>query len=131
IPVLTHDGAVVHETFAIMLYLESLAPGHLPADAPARARALTRFFETEYVKAAGMRALSSLMKTGTLGDTTELETELDRWDRVLAADPFAAGPSITLADFVLFGYLDVLGRVGLPADRWPHVAAWQARVPSP
>lgn len=128
IPVLTHGDAVVHETFAIMLYVESLAPGHLPGDAQARARALTRFFETDYVKAAGMRALSSLMKTGALGDTKEFESELDRWNGVLATSSFAAGDALTLADFVLFGYVDVLGRHGLGLDRWPHVVAWRSRM---
>lgn len=128
IPVLTDGDAVVHETFAIMLYVESLAPGHLPADGPERARALTRFFETEYLKSASMKALASLMRTGALGDTTDLATELDRWDGVLAVDAFAAGSSLTLADFVLFGYVETLGRLGWSFERWPHVAAWAAKL---
>src|SRR5690606_3296129 len=37
IPVLTDADAVVHETFAILLYLESIHPGHLPKEDAARA----------------------------------------------------------------------------------------------
>lgn len=122
IPVLTDGDAVLRETFAIMLYVERLSPGHLPD-----ARAIDRFFETEHVKAAGMKALGSLMQTGELGDATNLRTELGRWEASLRED-FAAGPELTLADFVLHAYVATLHRLGMSLDPWPRLDAHRVRM---
>ena len=106
IPVLRDREAVVHETFAILEYLEYLAPGHLPNEPAARARALTRFHESSELKAVGMRALAYLMRTPdeqrdeqVLAEHgRDLVAELDRWDGYARGAPFLAGEALSLAD---------------------------------
>lgn len=122
IPVLTDGDAVLSETFAILLHAERLSPGHLPD-----ARALNRFFEAEHLKAAGMKALGSLMRTGDFGDTTELRAELGRWEGAMA-DEFVSGSTLTLADFVVHGYVATLHRLGMNLDAWPRLDAHRRRL---
>ena len=135
IPVLMDGEAVVHETFAILLYAESLAPGLVPAPAAARARALTRLFEAEHLKSAGMKALAYLMRTpehardvdALRAHGAELRAELDRWQLALA-EGYAAGPSMTLADFAVYPYVETLAHLGLSLEPWPNVAAHRDRM---
>lgn len=135
IPVLTDGAAVVHETFAILLYVESIAPGHLPEDPGARGLALTRLFEAEHLKDAGMRALAYVMRNpedardpAVVGEHARaLRDELDRWEVALTGG-FAAGAAATLADFVLHPYVATLRQLGLGLARWPSVAAHHERL---
>jgi glutathione S-transferase len=136
IPVLVDGDAVVHETFAILCYVEHLAPGHLPAARAARARALTRFFEADALKAAGMTALSYLMRTAhaqrdpaVLARHGEaLRAELARWEAYLDEAPFLCGERPTLADIAVFPYVAVLRRLGLALDATPRLAAHHDRM---
>jgi glutathione S-transferase len=135
IPVLTHADAVVHETLAILLYAEWLAPGHLPEERGARATALTRFMEAEHLKAAGMKAFAYLMRTSEAErdptvlreHATELRAELDRWDACLEDGWVAAGIA-TLADYVVHAYVATLSHLGMSLERWPRVAAHHERM---
>jgi glutathione S-transferase len=136
IPVLVDGDAVVHETFAILCYLEYVAPGHLPEPPRERARALTRFFEAEALKAAGMTALSYVMRTAedqrdpaVLASHREaLRAELARWEAYLGDAPFLCGGAPTLADVAVFPYVATLRRLGLPLDDTPRLAAHHDRM---
>jgi glutathione S-transferase len=136
IPVLVDGDAVVHETFAILLYLEHLVPGHLPAARADRARALTRFFEADALKSAGMTALAYLMRTderqrdpavlATHGEA--LRAELARWEAYLGVAGYVCGDQLTLADIAVFPYLAVLRQLGLSLAAMPRLAAYHDRV---
>lgn len=128
IPVLTHGDAVVHETFAILLYLEAVAPGHLPEARAVRALALTRLFEAEHLKTAGMEALAYVMRTAPSSRDPEvlarhaaaLDAELSRWEHALAGG-FASGDALGLADLCVHAYTATLRQLGLSLSRWPRV----------
>jgi glutathione S-transferase len=136
IPVLVDDDAVVHETFAILAYLEHVAPGHLPAARAARARALTRFFEADALKAAGMAALAYLVRTEEDGRDPAvlashgqaLRAELARWEAYLGDAPFLCGDRVTLADVAVFPYVAVLRRLGFSFDGFPRLADHHNRM---
>jgi glutathione S-transferase len=141
IPVLVErldDGDVaVHETFAILEYIEWRAPGHLPAAPRSRAAASTRFHESSELKAAGMRALAYLMRTSEdlrdaeilRRDGELLATELDRWEGYLANEAtWLAGEGPSLADFAVFAYVATLHQLGLELTRWPALAEHHARL---
>jgi glutathione S-transferase len=135
IPVLTDGDIVVHETFAILTYVELLSPGHLPAEKAERGLALTRFFEAEHLKAAGMNALAYVMRTeqaardpAILEDHgAALRSELERWDGY-AATGHVAGAAITLADFAVHPYVATLRQLGLSLASWPRLAEHHDRM---
>ena len=125
----------VHETFAILEYIEWREPGHLPLDAYARARALTRFHESSELKAAGMRALAYLMRTPEAerdpdqlrADSEALTHELDRWQGYLDGGPsYLGGAEPNLADVAIYPYLATLRQLGLPLARWRALAGHYA-----
>lgn len=136
IPVLVDGETVVHETFAILLYLEEVAPGHLPGGRAERARALTRFFEADALKAAGMTALAYLMRTeegerdpAVLASHGEaLRAELSRWEGYLGDEPFLGGSAPGLADVAVFPYVAVLRRLGLSLEAFPRLTAHHDRM---
>lgn len=136
IPVLVDRGAVVHEAFAILCYLEHAFSGHLPEGRADRALALTRLFEAEALKAAGMRALAYLMRRAPeerdpvelAAQGAELRSELARWDACLAETPFVAGGAPTLADFALHAYVATLAQLGLSLEATPRLAEHEARM---
>jgi glutathione S-transferase len=137
IPVLTHADAVIHETLAILLYAEWLAPGHLPEDRGGSATAMTRLFEAEHLKASAMKAFAYLMSVpegardpAILREHAgELRAELDRWETYLAGGS-VAGSTGTLADFVVHAYVETLFHLGAPLGRWPRIAAHRERMAS-
>jgi len=124
IPVLTDGGAVVHETFAILTYLEGVrpTPAFLPEPAPARAKALTRFFETAYVKRAGMDVFGALMR-GDDPPWGAFDEELARWEAYLGEARFAAGDRIGLADLALFTYVATAVKLGWDLAPRPNLRA--------
>lgn len=124
VPVLTHRGAVVCETFAILSYLEHVRPTPAflpPGDAP-RARALNRFFETTYVKRAGMDVFGALMR-GDEPPWAAFDEELARWEGYLGEARFAAGDRIGLADVALFTYVATAVKLGWDLDARPNLRA--------
>lgn len=139
IPVLEDDGAVIHETFAIVDYVERSYPDPalLPRERHALALALTRLHEANELKAAGMRLFAYLMKTpdGARDEpavTTMQAALLDeahRWERVYEETPFAAGHALSLADLAVFVYAEVARRLSLLDDqRGPALASFCERM---
>ena len=129
IPVLT-DGAIsVHETLAILQYLE-----HRLADPPlwlhaAPALALTRLHESASLKDAGMALFVALMRDADADDLWDaLRSELVHWERYLSAHAFVAGEAITLADFCVFTYLATAVELGLELDASSALAGFYARM---
>jgi len=124
IPVLVDRGAVVHETFAILAYLEHArpTPAFLPEDDAARAVALTRFFETSYVKRVGMDVFGALMR-GDNPPWSAFDEELSRWEGYLGATRFASGDRIGLADVALFTYVATAKKLGWDLDARPNLRA--------
>jgi glutathione S-transferase len=117
VPVLQDGAHAVHETFAILAYIEACVPGPplLPTERGAQARALTRFFETAYVKDTGMALLQHMMRSGDEERQRELvdafQAELDHWERYYGASSFCAGEALSLADIVVFSYVATAERL--------------------
>lgn len=133
IPLLEHDGVVVHETLAIVQYVESWCPG--PALAPKTrapaARALTRLHESSTLKDRGMALFAHLMRQGDGDRGAELarafETELDRWEGYYQADDFVAG-ELGLADLVVLAYVATARRLGLDLESRPALTRFFDRM---
>jgi glutathione S-transferase len=138
IPVLRDGDVPVHETFAILEYLEHAYPliPLLPAG-KARARALTRFHESEALKARGMQLFAQLMRAPESEHRSQpirdmiraLDDELAHWERYYGEAAWAAGSEISLADLVVFVYVATASHLGLPlAERYPSLAAFHDRM---
>lgn len=138
IPVLRDGDVAVHETLAILAYLEHAYPliPLLPAG-KARARALTRFHESDGLKVKGMQLFAYLMRTpDEARDTAQvremsdaLHDELAHWERYYGEAAWAAGDALSLADLVVFVYLATAGHLGLSmAERHPGLAAFDERM---
>jgi glutathione S-transferase len=138
VPVLEHDGVVVHETFAILEYLNFVFgdPGLLPVDRIPRARTLVRFHESAALKTTGMALFAYLMRTVDGGrEPTLLRTmgqafddEVARWETyAIAGDLPTEEPS--LASIVVFVYLATAAQLGyaLPPALAQFVAGMRSR----
>jgi len=114
-PVLTDGDRVVHETVAILQYLEDAYPDAplMPTDLDGRALALTRLHEASGVKDAGM-ALFRYMMRNPEGDRSpgqmasllaDLKAELNHWERYYSASEWSAGEELTLGDILVLVYV--------------------------
>ena len=135
IPVLEDGDVAVHETLAILEYIELSypQPALLPPGRNARARALTRLHESAYVKDAGMAVFRRLMRRaeGEPEDReiwAELDTELARWDAYLADGEFTGGDELGLADLVLFTYVATAKRLGYSLAARENLAGHYERM---
>lgn len=138
IPVLRDGDVAVHETLAILAYLEHAYPQIplLPAG-QARARALTRFHESDNLKARGMQLFAYLMRTpdeerdsARVREMSDaLRDELAHWERYYGEAAWAAGDALSLADLVVFVYVATAGHLGLSlAERYPGLARFDERM---
>jgi glutathione S-transferase len=133
IPVLEHDGVIVHETLAIMEYIEAWCPGPslMPKDRAPAARALTRLHESAALKDRGMALFAHLMREGDADRAAalarELEQELARWEAYYDVDDFVAG-SLGLADLAVFAYVATARRLGLDLGSRPALARFHERM---
>jgi glutathione S-transferase len=125
IPVLEHDGVMVHETFAILQYVDAFCPGAplAPRDRAGAALALTRLHESAALKDRGMALFAHLMRSEDAARASSLardfERELDRWNASLADhDPGV----VELADLVVFAYAATAERLGLDLASRPALA---------
>jgi glutathione S-transferase len=131
VPVLEHAGAVVHETYAILDYLDFAFPERplLPRAPEARAAALTRYHEASALKAVGMGLFAAMMR-GAQGE--ELEPARDRFAEELAIWAGYVGTSeglageFSLADVVVLPYVATAARLGLPLP--DALEGWLARL---
>jgi glutathione S-transferase len=127
IPVLEHDGVVVHETLAILEYVDRFCPGPplTPTGRAEAAVALTRLHESAALKDRGMALFAHLMRGGEpergAALARELERELDRWE-VYLARRVEPRPRPDLADLALFTYAVTAERLGLPLGGRPALA---------
>lgn len=108
VPVLSHGGRTVYETFAILGYLERAFPDRplLPDDLDGAARELTLWHTADGLKAAGMAWFSWLMRTPPEQRTdgrlqARFDEELAFWNGRLDADRVERPQ---LADLAVFAY---------------------------
>jgi len=140
IPVLMDGALVVHETFAILEYLDFAYPEVplLPLERATRALAITRFHESSNLKALGMSLFSYLRKTlqeERSADTIqshvkELYRELDFWEAYYGESVWCAGAEMTLGDISVFVYLATAVQLGLKLDdkRYPNLYGFYGRM---
>jgi glutathione S-transferase len=130
------DGRVLAESNAILSYLAEGTP-YLPADPFDRAKVQQWLhFEQERVESV-IGALRHWTMTGKLsrrppelieGKRAGARRTLAILENELAARPFLAGDSYTIADIAVFAYASRAGEAGLSLDAYPHFRAWIARI---
>lgn len=136
VPVLEHDGRLVHETLAILDYIDRTWPVPVLVPPRTRAAALTRMHEAAYVKDAGMALFAWLMRTAPADRTPEglaprvtvFWRELQRWEAYVAAHDHVAGKHLTLADLLVYPYIATAKRLGLDLSALPALDDWRARM---
>ena len=139
LPVLEHGDEVVHETHAVLAYIDQT--WRTPVLVPPRFRgtALTRLHEATHLHDTGMD-LFQWLSSSAAGDRTAehlatrvtvLWRELQRWERHVAAHPFVAGPWLTLADLLVYPVVATARRLGLALETdLPALEAYAARMRS-
>ena len=140
------DGSTLAETVAICEYLEELHPEKPLIGATPEERAMTRMWTRRVESkvnsplADGFRFAEGLPlfkdRIRTLPEAApglkEIAQDGLKWfDEQLEGKDFIAGDRITLADIVLFAFLDFGASVGQPLDpALKNVGAWFERVKS-
>lgn len=138
------NGACISESVAICEYLEELHPtpaliGSTPAE-----RALTRMWvrriDLGYVQpsvhgfrgAEGLPLFQSRLRCvpeGAAGMKAVAQDGLAMADTQLCNNVFICGEKLTLADLLLFAFVEFGAQVGQPADpTLTHLAAWHVRM---
>lgn len=123
------------ESGAILIYLAEKTGKLLPAAGEARARV----FEQLFFHASGLgpafgqagffqRAAAEPQPIAIERFSTEARRTLMVLDGALAARPFVAGDSFTIADIAHFGWLWRREFAGVALDDTPHIARWYAQV---
>ena len=139
IPVLEHDGACVHETLAILQYIDQQLPGPPITPEAHRARTLTWLHETAYVKNRGMDLFAYLMRHPPDGrDPSEVTRmtqafagELTIWDGRLpepGSAPDEPLSTLGLAGLCLFTYAETARWLGFAFDALPRLAHFCATM---
>lgn len=128
IPVLTDGDGVVCEAVPILEYLDFAYPSPplMPAEATARARALTRLHDSAHLRSTSSELFSWLMETPEAERSPErmeamagaLHRELTFWERCYCQGGFAAGDALSLADLCVFAHLATVVRLGLDLPEW-------------
>jgi glutathione S-transferase len=138
------DGTALSESTAICEYLEELHPtppliGTTPEER-AETRMWVRRIDLGYVQPAvhgfrgaeGLPLFQSRMRCvpeGAAGMKAVAQDGLAMIDAQLAKGTFVCGERLTLADLLLFSFVDFGATVGQPADpSLAHLAAWRARI---
>jgi len=135
IPALEVDGAVIPESAVICEYLEDAFPERplRPADPLARAKMRLLVRLHDLYLSPPLYALFSQLDLATRDPAlvkeklTELTLRLDQLEQLLVATPYAAGPSLTLADCVLAPYFFFATRV-MPMVGGPSPLAGRPRA---
>jgi glutathione S-transferase len=135
VPAIVDDGFALHESAAILEYLEDKKPEQRLFSADLRERATQRRLirEADAYFAPAMEHLLEAIAEKKPADATPLRAEIARWEAALTGD-FLAG-ALSAADFTLYPMAALLERVGqrnpqpMPADLIPPLfAAWMARM---
>jgi glutathione S-transferase len=145
VPILeTDDGAYLTESTAICEYLEDLHGTSTligtTAKERAETRAMLRVIDLGVIGTMtnGFRGAEGLpiFQSRTLcvpeaaqGNKALAQDALGKIDAQLKGKPFLCGDRFTLADILLFCFVDFGGQVGQPlGDNMTHLKAWHARV---
>jgi glutathione S-transferase len=144
VPTLVHDGFVLYETGAIIRYVDRAFPG--PALQPATPRALARMDQLigiidSYGYWPMVRQVFShrVFRTaaGRPVDEAEIARGLDGSAKVLAAlealaaEPFLAGPELSLADLhvgAMIAYFTLAPEGAAALAGYPRLAKWWAHA---
>ena len=135
VPAIVDDGFALHESAAILEYLEDKKPEPRLFSAGLRERATQRRLirEADAYFAPAMEHLLEAIAEKEPADAAALRAEIARWEAAFTGD-FLAG-ALSAADFALYPMAALLERVGqrnpqaLPADLIPsRFAAWMARM---
>ncbi len=138
------DGTAISESIAICEFLEELHPAPALIGATPEARAETRMWvrriDLGYVQPSvhGFRGAEGLplfrsrvrcVPEGASGMKAVAQDGLATIDAQLAKGPFVCGARLTLADLLLFAFVEFGAQVGQPADpSLTHLAEWRARM---
>lgn len=145
VPVLETDaGAFIAESTAICEYLEEIHPSPAligdNAEARAQARSMLRTVDQTVVVpmtngfrgAEGLAMFESRMACfpdAAPGNKAQARDGLAKLDAVLADKPFLCGDRLTLADILLFSFVEFGGQVGQPLpETMTKLKAWQERL---
>ncbi|MDB5619430.1 glutathione S-transferase family protein [Tardiphaga sp.] len=138
------DGSFVSETVAICEYLEEVQPAPALIGSTTQQRAETRMWRQRidlnicqhiangYRFSNGLKRFESrivCVPEGAEG-IKKIAADRLRWlDGQIAGKKFLCGERFTVADIVLYCWVDFAGQVGQPLDEAnSHIAAWFARV---
>jgi len=136
IPVLElDDGRAIAESNAILCYLAE-GTRLLPDERFARAKAMQWLFFEQYYVEPVLGSLRFWTLTGRLERNAALvegkrETAvraLTALERALAATPWLAGGSFTIADIAVYAYAHKAADCGFNLAAYPAVSAWVDRV---
>ncbi|WP_305671534.1 glutathione S-transferase family protein, partial [Falsiroseomonas sp.] len=137
VPVLElDDGTVLTESNAILLHLAEGSPW-LPPPGLARTRIYQWLFFEQYSHEPYIAVARNLMawkreahlhRERLTDCATRGAAALDVMERALAAAPFLAGDTPSVADLALFAYTHRADEGGFDLARWPAVQGWVDRV---
>lgn len=143
-PLLETDGGCIAESIAICEYLEELYPSPALIGATPEERAETRMWvrridlgaiqpmTTAFRGAEGLPLFQSRMRCvpeAAPGLKAVAQDGLAFVDAQLAKGPYVCGDRLTLADLLLFAFVEFGAQVGQPADpALANIAAWRARM---
>jgi len=138
------DGRVITEITAICEYLDEVSPGPSLIGATAEERALTRMWARRidlnilepmangFRFAEGLKMFESRIHCipQAAGDLKAIAQERLAWlDGLIEGRQFVCGDRPTLADILLFAFVDFFARVGQPINpELRNIAAWHARM---
>ena len=135
VPVLELDsGEMIPESGAILLYLAEGTP-FLPSAPLERARVHQwLFFEQNQIE-PGIAVARFMALIGRVAKAPEVFADrLRQGRRALESlqrglvHPFVAGPSYTVADMALYGYVHCTADAGADLAEYPRITAWLERV---
>lgn len=138
------DGGCIAESIAICEYLDETLGGHAMLGASAAERATTRMLvrivdqlvvvpmTAGFRGAEGLPMFQSrlLCLPDAAADLKRLAADgLAQVDRIVGAGPWIAGDRFSLADILLYSFVEFGAMVGQPPDpALAHLAAWRERV---
>ena len=126
VPVIEEDGWVLPESAVIMEYLEERypEPALLPADPADRAAVRLLIFRDH-----DLTDRYYDLRREEDGAGEGFDAALDRFDSVLAAQPYLGGAEFGLADIAYVPwFLRAREMLGVDLDRFPAIADWLARL---
>ena len=134
-PVLESDGVPRSQSGAILTWLAETTGHFAPQGADGRFEALRwMFFDNHKFTSyrATLRFLLAFAKTGETPVTAYLRQRAKGAyaivDKHLAARAFMLGPTPTIADFSLVGYVFYPEEIGVDLADYPAIAAWRERI---